>query len=83
MRRLCIFLGIPYDQMLLEPTLFGEKSIVGTSSRPTAEVFSQEADWRKGMAPHHLDVASLLCDESLVLFQGGQMEVARLSSAQM
>lgn len=50
-RGLCSFLGIPFDPVMLTPTLFGENTIVGTSSRNTTRVFRQEGSWRSGLPP--------------------------------
>ena len=54
LRQLCAFLDIPFDTVLLSPTIFGEKTVVGTSSRQTTEVFSPEKKWQKGLRLHQV-----------------------------
>jgi len=49
MRRIAAFLRIPFDAILLRPTLFGEPIVVRTSSRSTTEVFQSADDWRDGL----------------------------------
>ncbi|MEX2298756.1 MAG: sulfotransferase [Dongiaceae bacterium] len=49
MGRIAAFFGIPFDEILLRPTLFGEPIVVRTSSRSTTEVFQSSDDWRDGL----------------------------------
>ncbi len=54
MQRLCDFLGITFEPVVLAPTLFGEKAVVGTSSKQTTEVFKPEKEWKKGLGLVHI-----------------------------
>jgi hypothetical protein len=49
MRRIAIFLDIPFKEILLRPTQFGVPIVVRTSSRSTTEIFESVADWRDGL----------------------------------
>jgi hypothetical protein len=60
MRQLCSFLGLPFDSVLLSPTMLGEKAVVGTSSKQTTEVFEPEKDWKTGLGLVHILWMSLV-----------------------
>ncbi|MEZ5386424.1 MAG: sulfotransferase [Prosthecobacter sp.] len=54
LRRLCTFLDLEFEHILLKPTIFGEPTIVATSSKQTTEVFTQEKRWTTGLGKVHI-----------------------------
>jgi hypothetical protein len=48
-QRIADFLEIPFDDVLLRPTMFGRPVVVSTSSQNTTEVFRSETDWSAGL----------------------------------
>lgn len=60
LRQLCGFLDVPFEPVLLSPTMLGEKAVVATSSKKTTEVFEPEKDWKSGMGIVHIIWMSLV-----------------------
>lgn len=58
MRGIAAFLGIPYDDILTRPSIFGEVQVVRTSSRKTAEVFAPAQSWTDGLEPREIRIVS-------------------------
>lgn len=58
MRRVTDFLGIPFDEILTRPTLFGEPIVVRTASRAEKEVFRSDEKWDDGLTPRERRIVS-------------------------
>lgn len=48
-QRICSFLKIGFSPIQVRPTLFGEPTVVKTSSRPSDRVFVDHSPWRRGL----------------------------------
>jgi hypothetical protein len=48
-QRIADFLEIPFEDVLLRPTMFGRPVVVSTSSQNTTEVFRSETSWSAGL----------------------------------
>lgn len=60
LQRLCGFLGVPFEPVMLSPTMMGEKAVVVTSSKAITEVFEPEQDWKIGLGIVHILWMSLV-----------------------
>jgi hypothetical protein len=58
MKRVAAFLGIPFDEVLTRPTLFGEPVVVRTASRPEKEVFRSDEKWDDGLTARERRIVS-------------------------
>lgn len=50
MRRVAEFLGIPFHERFLSPTVFAESVVVRTASRRTTAIFRSQASWTSGLS---------------------------------
>jgi hypothetical protein len=58
MKRVADFLGIPFDEILTRPTLFGEPVVVRTASRAEQGVFRSGERWDDGLAARERRIVS-------------------------
>ena len=58
MKRVAGFLGIPFDDILTRPTLFGEPVVVRTASRAEKQVFQSNEKWDDGLSPYERRIVS-------------------------
>ena len=58
MKRVASFLGIPFNEVLTRPTLFGEPIVVRTASRQEKEVFRSDESWHDGLTPRERRIVS-------------------------
>lgn len=54
MRRSCKFLDIDYHHVFSHPTVFGEPTVVRTSSKARRDVFRNQNGWHKDLTPREL-----------------------------
>ena len=59
MKRVAGFLGIPFDEVLTHPTLFGEPIVVRTASRAEKDVFRSDEKWFDGLSPRERRIVSV------------------------
>ncbi|MBL8894540.1 MAG: sulfotransferase [Rhizobiales bacterium] len=58
MKRVADFLGIPFDEILSHPTLFGEPIVVRTASRAEKDVFRSDEEWDDGLTRRERRIVS-------------------------
>jgi hypothetical protein len=58
MKRVAAFLGVPFDEILTRPTLFGESIVVRTASRAEKGVFRSDEIWDDGLTPRERRIVS-------------------------
>jgi hypothetical protein len=58
MRRVATFLGIPFEEILTRPTLFGDPIVVRTASRQEKAVFRSDENWDDGLTSRERRIVS-------------------------
>ncbi len=69
MEKVARFLGVPWTDAFLTPTMFGEPIVVRTSSRRTTEIFRGGEDWREGLTKREAVTVSAIAKAAQLMPQ--------------
>ncbi len=59
MRAVARFVGLPFDSIMLKPTMLGTSTVVSTASRQSKDVFRDDAKWTDGLTLREKIIVSL------------------------